>query len=109
MLTTFHFAFHRKFIEDLYAQVSGIFEQARVHAGVGFDSCTALAAGFAGFCASTETPIRGAGNDAISSHGIWLNAKRPLWRRVMTFHRIRLAVPLPGAISSSLCARVRLL
>jgi hypothetical protein len=29
---------------------------------------------FAGFCALTETPIQGAGNDAINSHGIWSNA-----------------------------------
>jgi hypothetical protein len=43
MLTTFHFAFHRKFIEDLYAQVSGIFEQARVHAGVGPESALTAA------------------------------------------------------------------
>jgi len=43
MLTTFHFAFYRKFIEDLYAQVSGIFEQARVHAGVGPESALTAA------------------------------------------------------------------
>ena len=44
------------------------------HAGAGFESCPVLVAVFAGFCALTETPIQGDGDDANNSHGIWLNA-----------------------------------
>ena len=52
----------------------GFLSRHASHAAVGFDSCWALIAGFTGFCALTETPIRGAGDDAINSHGIWSNA-----------------------------------
>jgi hypothetical protein len=46
MLTTFHFAFHRKFIEDLYAQVLGFLSWHEFHAGAGFESWPAPVAGF---------------------------------------------------------------
>ena len=47
---------------------------------------------FPGFCALTETPIRGTGDDAIDFHGIGSNANDYFWRAVMTFNRIRLVL-----------------